>query len=231
MAAAESSSVSPSSSSTPPSSVLVEDAIREIVSAGYDATCDNPLADVFQDQLEMYPDAKVILTVRDSAEKWAGSWKTLGDFIEVQERTFSLRYPTFIQWIPLFRNWKCARNVMGIHLGLKPGEIVRDWRDKPDGWLEEQYRAHNNLVRNTVPNDRLLVFNVKEGWEPLCDFLGKEVPNGVPFPNVNESADLKRARTIMKFVSYAWIPMVLATTAASLVVAFGCVSPSRLSRK
>merc|ERR1712224_2716 len=96
-----------------------------------------------------------------------------------------------------------------------------------DGWLEEQYRAHNDLVRKTVPDDRLLIFNVKEGWEPLCDFLGKEVPDGVPFPNVNESADLKRARTVMRIVSYAWIPMVLATTAASLVLAFGCVSPSR----
>lgn len=56
----------------------------------------------------------------------------------------------------------------------------------------------------------MLVFNVKEGWDPLCNFLGKEVPVE-PFPNVNESKDLKRATIMMKVVSYTWIPFLFGT--------------------
>ena len=55
----------------------VQDAINTAVVDGYDATCDQPMADVFQDQMGMFSEARVILTVRDSPEKWAASWKVL----------------------------------------------------------------------------------------------------------------------------------------------------------
>ena len=177
------------------------------------------MADVFQDQMGLFPEARVILTVRDSPEKWAASWKVLVEFIRVQERPFSLWrpyfYPTFIQWIPFMRNWKRMRDMMGVHLGLRPGQLVRGCMSEPDGWLEKQYEAHNQLVEDTVPKDKLLMFNVKEGWDPLCEFLEKEVPQE-PFPNVNESKDLKQATTIMKVVSYAWLPLFLGS--------IGCLS-------
>ena len=53
------------------------------------------------------------------------------------------------------------------------------------------YNAHIEEVRRVVPADQLLVFDVKEGWEPLCKFLGKPVPE-VPFPNVNDSSEFRR---------------------------------------
>ena len=186
----------------------VQDAIMTAVNAGYNATCDQPMADTFAKQMEMYPDAKVILTVRDSPEKWAASWKILMEFIRVQERPFSLWrpfYPTFIQWIPFMQNWKRMRNIMGVHLGLLPGQLIREYDSEPKGWLESQYNTHNNMVKEHVPKDRLLVFNVKEGWEPLCQFLGKEIPKD-PFPKVNESAEIRRATIIMKVLSYGWMP-------------------------
>ena len=133
------------------------------------------------------------------------------EFIEVQERPFSFLYPTFMQWIPFMRNWKRMRDVMGVPtLGLSPGMLIRDYKHQPEGWIEEQYDAHNDEVQKSVPKDQLLVFNVKEGWYPLCKFLGKEIP-GVPFPNVNESNELKRATVIMKIVSYGWIPFLVGT--------------------
>ena len=197
----------------------VQDAINTAVVDGYDATSDQPMADVFRAQMEMFPKAKVILTVRDSPEKWAASWKVLVEFIRVQERPFTLRkpyfYPTFIQWIPFMRNWKRMRDIMGVHLGLRPGQLVRGCMSEPDGWLEKQYEAHNQLVEDAVPKDKLLVFNVKEGWDPLCEFLGKEVPQE-PFPNVNESKDLKQATAIMRVVSYGWLPLFLGS--------MGCLS-------
>jgi len=184
---------------------------------GFTATCDNPSADLYAEQLKKYPNAKVVLTVRDNGAKWAASWRVLMSFVEVQERPFSLAYPTFIQWIPFMRAWKRMRNYIGTHLGLPAGELIRGWakRPDPDGWLAAQYDAHNAQVRASVPPSKLLVFNVKDGWAPLCTFLGKEVP-AEPFPFVNESADLKFATKVMAVLSYAWLP-VIAVSVACLV--------------
>jgi hypothetical protein len=194
--------------------IRAEEAIDVVSRDGFTATCDQPSADVYRDQLRMYPDAKVVLTVRDNAAVWAASWRVLMDFIEVQERPFSLTYPSFIQWVPFMRAWKRMRNVMGVHLGLPPGELIRGWRSQPDpnAWLAAQYEAHNAHVKEHMKQEgkQLLVFNVKDGWAPLCAFLGKEVPS-VPFPCVNESADIEIATKAMKVVTYAWLPMLAVT--------------------
>ena len=84
----------------------VDSCLARITDGGYEATCDQPTADVFEDQMRMYPSAKVVLTVRDTPAAWVRSWRVLSDFIEVQERPFSLLYPSFIQWVPFMRNWK-----------------------------------------------------------------------------------------------------------------------------
>ena len=47
------------------------------------------------------------------------------------------------------------------------------------------FNAHIEAVKSTVPADRLLVFSVDQGWEPLCAFLGTDVPDS-PFPHANE---------------------------------------------
>ena len=54
-------------------------------------------------------------------------------------------------------------------------------------------------VKKVVPEDRLLVFSVKEGWEPLCKFLGKPVPNQ-PFPRINDTQSIQRATRFFKYV-------------------------------
>ena len=50
------------------------------------------------------------------------------------------------------------------------------------------FNAHNEEVKRTIPADRLLVYEVKEGWDPLCKFLGVPVP-AEPFPKINTSDD------------------------------------------
>ena len=49
----------------------------------------------------------------------------------------------------------------------------------------ETFERHNEEVKRRVPPERLLVYEVKQGWRPLCDFLGVEVPDK-PFPHLNE---------------------------------------------
>ncbi len=53
------------------------------------------------------------------------------------------------------------------------------------------FRRHNEAVQAAVPPEKLLVFEVKEGWGPLCRFLGVPVP-ATPFPHVNDTADFQR---------------------------------------
>jgi hypothetical protein len=53
------------------------------------------------------------------------------------------------------------------------------------------HRAHIEDVRRTIPASRLLVFDVKEGWGPLCAFLGASVPDS-PFPRINERENFGR---------------------------------------
>lgn len=56
--------------------------------------------------------------------------------------------------------------------------------------LEHGLLDHNAHVRKVVPKDRLLEWQVTEGWEPLCQFLEKPVPDA-PFPRINEGAMLR----------------------------------------
>jgi hypothetical protein len=53
------------------------------------------------------------------------------------------------------------------------------------------FEAHNEEIRREVPAERLLVFSVSEGWEPLCGFLGVPVPD-VPFPKTNSVAEFRK---------------------------------------
>ena len=71
------------------------------------------------------------------------------------------------------------------------------WEGTFDGRFEDRAHAmevferHNEAVRRRVPPERLLVFDVREGWAPLCDFFGVEVPD-VPFPRLNEAREMRR---------------------------------------
>jgi hypothetical protein len=55
----------------------------------------------------------------------------------------------------------------------------------------EVFRRHNEHVRRVVSAERLLVYEVKEGWGPLCAFLGVPVPEGKPFPRLNDAQEFR----------------------------------------
>ena len=70
------------------------------------------------------------------------------------------------------------RTTLGVFKNL---DFSRIWRDNAN----DAYVKHIEMVKRVTPKDRLLVFGLGEGWEPLCKFLDKEVPD-MPFPRVNE---------------------------------------------
>ena len=63
------------------------------------------------------------------------------------------------------------------------------------------YKDWVQHVKDTVPKDRLLVFEVKEGWEPLCKFLNLPKPNE-PFPRLNDTPSMLRRFLKIRIVSY-----------------------------
>jgi hypothetical protein len=56
----------------------------------------------------------------------------------------------------------------------------------------EAFKRWNDEVKQSVPAQRLLVYEVKEGWGPLCDFLGVEAPEDEPFPHLNGSESFRK---------------------------------------
>lgn len=139
------------------------------LTAQYKATMDSPTMDFYQELLDLYPNSLVILTVRDTDEQWWRSWyNTLGAYYRP---TYSARLRQVLLWM----DWEnTARNQM-------ISSYTHLWRSKYGKYGPDVHRQHNLEVINYVPGDRLLVFNIKEGWDPLCKFLGVEVP-AEPFP-------------------------------------------------
>ena len=132
---------------------------------GYKATVDSPGADVYLELQALYPSAKVILNVRDSAEVW---WRSVTDTIHI---LLSRRYGFLVY--PSEELWEQRRLYF---------KLEEKWAAE-GGYGPGHYKYHVEQVRKNVPKEQLLEFNVKQGWGPLCEFLGVEVPD-VPFPNV-----------------------------------------------
>jgi len=76
-----------------------------------------------------------------------------------------------------------------------------------------RYRAHVEEVRAQVPPKRLLVYDVAEGWEPLCRFLGRPVPEGVDFPRLNDRRSFRRVINGLRIAEWAVPTALLAAMA------------------
>lgn len=140
----------------------------------YEATVDFPACVYYQELLREFPGARVVLNVRDP-DRWFDSFLTL------QQTTDRFRVFRFIPRARRFLNF----------VDLLLPKVFNDPRDR-DRCIEV-FNRHNRAVQEHVPQDRLLVFQVQEGWGPLCKFLGCEVPEGIPFPHLNEGKETLEA--------------------------------------
>lgn len=81
---------------------------------GFTATMDNPMCDLFSEQLDLYPDARVVLTHHPKgAAGWARSFTALMEMVEVQSTGFSWNYPNFLTFLPLLQDINAVRCIMG----------------------------------------------------------------------------------------------------------------------
>lgn len=193
-----------------------------ITELGFNATMDNPMCDVFEEQMRLFPNAKVILTKHPKgAAGLSKSFTTLMEMVQIQSAPFSWTFPNFLSFIPFFQDINAVRCMMGtITMDLEPCALTYNWQNKSPGWLEKQYAAHNARVVAAVPSDDLLHFSVTDGWESLCNFLDFPVPD-VPFPKKNDAGSIKFMRLILLMVVYLWIPFMAAIVFCAVR---GCVA-------
>ncbi|CAG9953277.1 unnamed protein product [Clonostachys rosea f. rosea IK726] len=144
------------------------------------AVADAPASVFAAELIQAYPEAKIILNHRKDIDAWHKS--LMGTLA---------RGPTlWTFWIlacldkECFWNWQCYLGYMWPGLFRAIDGKVETGMLRNAKWV---YRAHYAMVRGMVPKDRLLEWSVDDGWEPLCEFLGKPVPKE-PFPHTNTAA-------------------------------------------
>jgi hypothetical protein len=150
----------------------------------YKSTTDAPACFFWEELLKENPDAKIIVSTRESPEEW---WKSCSDTIfkamtelpDFREKINSTLFPS----MKLFKKF-------GERLRKKMGGTDKE------GCIEF-YKKYNEEVIEKCPKDKLLIYNVKQGWEPLCKFLGVPVPNK-PFPKLNDTKTFNRRLFYMR---------------------------------
>ncbi len=137
--------------------------------SGYSATVDNPGCNYWKELAAHYPDAKVILSVRD-----ASGW-----FESTNETIHSVEFARFIKESPF-------------------GEMIQktmwdrmDNRMQDRDYMVEFFNRRSREIIDSIAPDRLLVYQVSEGWGPLCEFLDLPVPD-MEFPRINSRGETKQ---------------------------------------
>lgn len=178
----------------------------------YEVAVDWPACAFYEELMEAFPEAPVILTVRDP-EPW---YESMLSTIYQLRKVTNGRLPV-----------RAAFAIAGM---FAPGPIgvarLADrlvWEDTFDGRFEnkpyatEVFKLRNEEVRRRVPPERLLVFDVRLGWTPLCEFLGVEVPDK-PFPNLNEAREMRRR--LLGLIALSTAAPVLAMAVVVIATAF-----------
>ncbi len=177
----------------------------------YGVAVDWPACAFYAELMEAFPEAAVILTVRDPERWYESTRKTIYGMHRISSGPVPLR--SALALAGLF-----APGVTGI--ARLADEIV--WRDTFDGRFEDRRHAietfgrHNEEVRRRVPPGRLLVYDVKEGWAPLCEFLGVEAPEE-PFPHLNDTREMRRRLLGLVAASAAAPVLAMAAVSAALI--------------
>jgi Sulfotransferase domain len=142
--------------------------------AGFQAAVDWPAARWWREIAAYYPDAKVLLSVRDP-EAWYKS------MIETIYQPMKATAPDDAPNLMRLQNQMVRKAVLN---------ETFDNRFEDKAHALEVFDRHTQEVRQAITPSRLLVFDVRQGWEPLCRFLDVPIPEE-PFPRLNDTATTK----------------------------------------
>lgn len=154
-----------------------------------DAVADTPACAMWDHILEAFPDAKVILTVRSDEDEWYDSFrrhfKRYGEVYPLSKNSERLELVTRFASSSLNRHWKTINNGFIACFGF---QVCSD--NTNEMLARTAYRRHNTYVKARCPKKQLLVFNVKSGWGPLCEFLEEDSSKLGEFPHINKNGEI-----------------------------------------
>ena len=158
--------------------------------SGFNSAVDFPVCLFYEQLINKFPDAKFILTLRDFDTWYISTANTIYKVPSILPDWFKgVVYP-----IRIF----IAMQVNLIWVGL----FKNNFSDRES--TELVYNEHIESVKKTIPADKLLIYRINEGWGPLCEFLNVENPK-IPFPKVNDTAEMLRNFAIVKSLPYVLI--------------------------
>ena len=153
--------------------------------AEYGAVTDVPALAFSEDLVAAYPEAKVVLMERNIE-----SWYTSFD-----DAVVKVMWGRWGHLIASLDPWFVGP-IRDVHVRWAKDWMGANSADEMRMKAKTKYQEHYELMRKIVPRERLLEYKLGSGWEPLCDFLKKEVPH-VEFPRVNETASMHEKMTII----------------------------------
>ena len=163
----------------------------------YEATVDWPACTFYAELMERYPDAKVLLSVRDPERWYQSTRSTIYELGRISSGSPLSRLSFAFIFLLAFGTFKTGQGPM-------TEEIV--WRGTFDGKFEDKHHAievfnrHNEGARRRVPKDRILAYEVKDGRGPLCEFLGVREPYK-PSPHLNDAVEMRRRMLVLRAIS------------------------------
>jgi hypothetical protein len=180
---------------------------------GYKATVDWPGCTFYKEFMQEYPDAKVLLSVRDPNRWYESASNTI---YGMRRASTASPFAAAIFSVASVFLPRVKRGARMVNTLIWDGTF--DGRFEDRRYAIEVFERHNKEVMQKVPEDRLLVYEVKEGWKPLCEFLEVEEPVDKPFPHLNDSGNFRRM-VLTRFAASLAIPTLLALVAV-LVLAW-----------
>lgn len=152
---------------------------------GFQGSVDFPCYPFYKEHLKRYPDAKVILTTRDvdawyksvKATIWTAGPQNLGQKLMMLGRMLTNpRVKKVIMCIKFVKRMFWTKQFHG--------------RFEDEAYAKEVFFKHIEEVKANVPADQLLVYDVRDGWAPLCEFLGVSAPSEA-LPHLNKRENFK----------------------------------------
>ena len=179
---------------------------KEFKNRGFRASVDYPSAHLYKTLMKVFPEGKIILTVRDP-ESWYKSVMNTISWGHQQSKRFPLNLYNYLDYTERKRQEMIGK----VKFGSKSyHEIILEGKNEAlklyENWIAE--------VKSNVPKDKLLIFDVKQGWKPLCQFLDVPEPN-VPFPRTNDTETMKsffKRRILKAYFVLIGIPLLLSVS-------------------
>lgn len=164
---------------------------------GFVTGVDFPMSLCWKELSDVYPNAKIVLSTRDPETWYDSVYNSVWQFNVMLHSSWTFRL--MCKMFDMRRgseNWMdTVESTLGTGMSIGVGPAISAGREV----CTQFFKDWENSVKANIPPERLLVHRAKDGWEPLCKFLGVPVPDE-PYPHINDTASIKRDMRNLKLM-------------------------------